>query len=519
MPFHLALELMAQAAQPHFAGQVLTAVSKARAIDWLLLEEEKLPVRIVVQPQATAGESLVSLYKNHPSRPGGEQLALQAVMHFADAAPSAPAAAARIEPQEPGPCLLAGQEIYPKHMFHGPALQSVAALQQCGPESVTALLRNPAAGTVPPGGEKDRYLTAPFFLDGAGQVVGLWAARQLEQHFVVFPTSVERITFYGDAAQSPPSLICRAEPRRQEDATILSDFRLYAPDGTLFADLTGLRHRRIIMPEIMHHFRGSREVLLSTPWELPVAAASPADHPACSLLRSELVDLAGSDGEVLLAVLAHIILSRRERRHWYEMQAAAKRRREWLLGRLVAKETIRRLLRKMGREDVWSADIEIVPDKNGRPEVAGSWLPEGGCRLAFSVSHTDHAFAALAACLPGDGAVGLDMEEDGREPDEAFLAFSFTDEERKIIAGDRITALRCWCAKEAAAKALGFGLPGGPRDLMITGYEERTGAVSLRPSGVLAGEYGQETDGEVRAFTGLADGLVAAVAVAAGRGA
>jgi hypothetical protein len=52
---------------------------------------------------------------------------------------------------------------------------------------------------------------------------------------------------------------------------------------------------------------------------------------------------------------------------------------------------------------------------------------------------------------------------------------------------------------------------------MITGYEERTGAVSLRPSGVLGREHGAEMAGELRAFTGLADGLVVAVAVTAGR--
>jgi len=46
--------------------------------------------------------------------------------------------------------------------------------------------------------------------------------------------------------------------------------------------------------------------------------------------------------------------------------------------------------------------------------------------------------------------------------------------------------LRLWCAKEAVAKALGLGLVGGPRGLVVEQLDPASGSVQLRLSGEMA---------------------------------
>ncbi|MCK5545552.1 MAG: polyketide synthase dehydratase domain-containing protein [Desulfobulbaceae bacterium] len=513
MPFNMGLELMAQAAGQLFADKVLITIRKARAHSWLLLEQEKLTFRIVVHPQPTPFEARVSLYKIPSSSEEKEQLTLEAVMLFADTYPSPPPI--KFVPKEGGDaCLMTREEIYPKHMFHGPTFQSIAAFQQCGRHSAQAILEIPETNLFQPL-QKAPFLTEPVLIDGAGQVVGLWAAYHLDERFVVFPAGMEKISFFGDATQNSSPFTCQAETRLQGDSTILSQMNLFSRDGTLFAEIKGLQHRRIIMPEIIHRFRGNRKVFLSSSWNLPIQQGSPsADSMTCCRLQNDLVDLSGSDRDVLLAVMAHIILSRNERHQWRGMNGTDKRRKEWLLGRLVGKEAIRRLLGKQG-EDIWPADIEIVPDKYGKPEVQGKWLEEG-CRPSLSLSHTGNTVVALAACLPPKGSVGIDIEK-VHELNEEFMAFSFSANERKIVANDQEKALRCWCAKEAAAKAVGFGLPGGPQDMIVKTCDDQTGEVKLENSGLLAKKYGAQICKEVKAFTLMDGDIIVATAVIEGK--
>ena len=69
-------------------------------------------------------------------------------------------------------------------------------------------------------------------------------------------------------------------------------------------------------------------------------------------------------------LLADLILSPGEREHWASMRGVEKRRREWLLGRCVAKEAVRALLERNLDLHLSPAEIEIVPDPYGRPLVS-----------------------------------------------------------------------------------------------------------------------------------------------------
>jgi phosphopantetheine--protein transferase-like protein len=99
---------------------------------------------------------------------------------------------------------------------------------------------------------------------------------------------------------------------------------------------------------------------------------------------------------------------------------------------------------------------------------------------------------ALAALDP-DAPVGVDVEPIV-ERDPSFEAAAFTSGERTLL--DRWSGpsraewtARFWCAKEAAAKASGLGLAGGPASAEILLVHEETGAIDVHLAPELAAAW------------------------------
>ena len=125
------------------------------------------------------------------------------------------------------------------------------------------------------------------------------------------------------------------------------------------------------------------------------------------------------------------------------------RRREWRLGRWVAKRAVAAVLQSDG--------IEVVAAEDGAPEA----LVNGQAALVtISISHR----AGLAACVVGGPgmAVGCDVELVEPHP-EALTRRFFTSSERAMldrlgnVSRDVAVAL-VWSAKESTVKALRLGL-------------------------------------------------------------
>ena len=174
---------------------------------------------------------------------------------------------------------------------------------------------------------------------------------------------------------------------------------------------------------------------------------------------------------------------------WNGLRMPETRRIEWLLGRAVAKDAVRAFLRERTNLLLEPADVEILPDANGRPTVQGNWAAALDAVPVVSVSHT----GGIAVAIAGDqllvAGVGVDIETIGRMS-EAVEQIAFTAEELALIAGHRAASedwsLRLWCAKEAAAKATGLGMLGGPRTLVVQEMDATSGVVRLRLAGELA---------------------------------
>ncbi len=134
-------------------------------------------------------------------------------------------------------------------------------------------------------------------------------------------------------------------------------------------------------------------------------------------------------------------------------RAVAKRRDDFLRGRMVAKQLLAAIV-----PGATATDFEILPDDRGVPQVerAGG----EGVGLSLSISHTTGVAAAAAVELPA--TVGIDVERWMSNP-ELIIGDYFTSEEQALLEplqGEayvrRATAI--WSAKEAVSKAVGEGL-------------------------------------------------------------
>lgn len=140
----------------------------------------------------------------------------------------------------------------------------------------------------------------------------------------------------------------------------------------------------------------------------------------------------------------------------YAALTVPKRRGDWLLGRITAKQLVQSYLNNMSGQIPALGRIAIAADADGAPFALldGARLP-----LSLSISHS-HATAFCALCDEPGIAIGADIEfVERRVP--AFVRDFFTEREQAWAAASvepDLAATLLWSAKEAVLKALREGL-------------------------------------------------------------
>jgi phosphopantetheinyl transferase len=131
---------------------------------------------------------------------------------------------------------------------------------------------------------------------------------------------------------------------------------------------------------------------------------------------------------------------------------------------------------------VGPGDIEIVADEHGQPWARGMWEQQAPAPL-ISLTHAEGSALAIAVSRSYATGVGIDLQRIVPR-DADFDAVAFSAGERALLgsadsAGCDERRTRLWCAKEAAAKALGIGLVDGPHSVVVTEWNDQTGMAAL----------------------------------------
>jgi phosphopantetheinyl transferase len=520
----MSVELMAEAAALLLPGLVPIGARNVRAHRWIIVEEAGCELTLAARRDGEGREVLVRLLEGDAS--GARTLSAEGTIVFGARHEAPPAAGAPPAPlRAPRPHRVAPEAYYRREvMYHGPAFQSVALVERCGDDGVDALLRIPPPSRLFPSGSASRLLLDPVLLDAAGQAVGFWTADRLERGFATFPVGFESLTLHRPPSAVEQPVRCHARSRLLDGDRIRSDLDFVDASGRVALRLVGWEDARFDFPRSFVRFvLAPRDVVLGAPW--PAAAVPVPDGASLRCTRLDPLPDGVFAGGLWPSAVARIVLTPRERDVWRALTGGDRRRRDWLMGRLAAKDAVRTFLAEHRRVALCPGDIEIVADEHGRPMVDAALGDRFGCRLHLSITHAGGTAAAAVAEGEGEGegegivGIGIDIEPLGRRHDGLDRA-AFLDEERAFLdalAADRRAewSLRLWCAKEAVAKALGRGLAGIPSSLPVREVDEARGLVvlSVERGGELARLVPALAGRRIRALTGRDGDLMFASAV------
>jgi len=419
VPMTMEVMLVREAVEEALPGQKVIEVGQIQAYNWLAVSEPLTVELTLTAVDATRIDvEILGYFK--------ARVTVAADYPAADL----PTPAALQQPRETA---VSAADLYREGwMFHGPAYQGVAAFTAIGDNGIDGQLRVPVGKGA--------------LLDNMGQLAGYWVMEQ-PQDCLAMPIGVDRIRFF--APDPLPGELTTAQIRiTQLDAlNCITTHQLRNAQGQLAVAIEGWRTRRYQMDKAF--WVASRK--------LSHHEASQRVPPNVALFEDRY------DTAILRDYLSRRYLTTSERAVYDGL--SPRRRRQWLAGRVAAKDAVRAWLREhRGIAAIWPQEFAIVNDEAGAPELRSNvtaTLPAG---LHLSLAHK----GTLAVAIVGTQPVGIDLEK--IEPREAgFLALTFTEAELALLGGPDAPAehTRGWVAKEVAAKARGTGLQGRLHDFVI----------------------------------------------------
>jgi phosphopantetheinyl transferase (holo-ACP synthase) len=371
---------------------------------------------------------------------------------------------------------------YRRNFFHGPRYQGINRIISWSDQGVEAEVSALAGPPFFSGDGVEKFMLPVTALDCAGQLSAWWLHQAWGRgDFGIYPFALERYRQHRPLWSGHTPLRCQLKAVF-ENGVLEGSLRLSDGEGHLLAGLEGYRLRYVqYSPRMQALFvRPADHAALSRPWL--------QDQAGLVVRRVDDLDwdfLSTGQG-IWQRMLANLYLSREEREEFYTMSQNGPRRAQWLLGRLAAKEAAGIWLENKGIIRPAPADLRVAGDENGRPELRWAVPDEDRSLPRITISHC--GTVAVAAAGEPEHALGLDYENAAVSKPGPWLREAFTQAELSLAkSGDDQELLALWCAKEAAAKALGLGLRGGPTAFRITTWDAGSGRARVKsPDGELA---------------------------------
>jgi len=444
MPFVTTMELIAEAASYWATDNLLvTKLKDIRGHKWIALDQESLRLLIVAKKENNQTIKIqVFTDQVHPTHIVAEGTAILSE-HYA-LPPELQISEMKCK-ENP---IWDAKDFNETCLFHGPSFTSMESLIDVGDTGIVLELKNPSQQQFLAHKETTHFKTPGAILDASGQMVAYWLVEQGETHFGSFPFYVASFELYDHPRLAEGQKIKCAASFEKNNDILIGDYQFYDQDKVLFS-IEGLHSKYYDFPkEFLNclYWEGRGSYLsqpLSIDTNLPVQLRRIADIPNGFLDQG---------GAIWLRALAHIMLSKEEKDTWYALSDKGTRRKEWLLGRVVAKEAVRSYADQYYSLILSPRDIEVIPSALGKPMIICDALAKKNALPDISISHS--LTTAIAAVVPKGMTVGIDLELIHKKEESYNVGLVFDQEEKELLQGRSL--LPFFCAKEAAAKSLGI---------------------------------------------------------------
>ncbi|GAB1694538.1 beta-ketoacyl synthase N-terminal-like domain-containing protein [Krasilnikovia sp. M28-CT-15] len=418
VPATTVVQHMMDAAEQAAPGLRAVAVRDARFNRWLIAAP---PQRVDITVRRAGPDQLTVVFGGYA----------RATIEMAVQYPQPPEAPWTHDPGTERPPTISADQMYAERlMFHGPKFQGVTAVYALGDMHV----RGQVTAPVPPGA----------LLDNALQLIGNWLITTQPMRTVALPVGLRHVRFFGPPPAPGTAFDCVARVRSITDGELIADTQLSA-GGRVWAQIDGATDRRF-------DSHPTARACERFPEKYPMSQRRPEGW---TLVFDAWTDL------VTRGMAARGILGGDAAAEYERMPGA--RRKQWMLGRIAAKDAVRFRQWDAGHTDVYPIELTVRNEPSGRPYVdlrPGRGFVPG----VVSIAHTQEVGVAIAG--PPGAEVGIDVVEIAPR-DDATLKYALTDAERAQLGTDTDVA-RVWAAKEAVGKALGTGLDGAPRRFAVS---------------------------------------------------
>lgn len=495
MPMTFILEMMAETATQMFPGKVARAIGDIVLMRWLAIEDEPgtVEMRAKVQPAPAGHKSATGPANTSPeiqirvevrdlgtaSSPRNEpqQLAAVGTVVLADDYLPAPQARRAVSDQAV-PCKVTVADAY-KSLFHGPLFQGIVSLDLIDDQGIEATIQVQPRRGLFTSDPNPNFLLDPVTIDIGLHPAASWHVAQPDQNGrILLPCAMERIELYGPRPPEHTMMRARAWIISASQRQFTQSGEISTIDGRVWCRLHHLKCWRFYLPFGEVNFNGPKDqYFISQPWR-PWNSADDANELAAAAAGGSVFDRQdvgeSADRQLVRAAptpdmnqpglqiaAARVTLSPDELRQ-FNLQSPGDERTDWFVARVTAKEAVRILWRRMHGVRLYTADVEVALDEQGRFRCS----PRGEARPSdfpsVAVATAAGEFTALATTT-GTAGVGLvRVDKRGALPKAAPDAQPLlSDAERKLARqAAKLHKLdgaeaRLLAARQAVASAVG----------------------------------------------------------------
>lgn len=486
LPLMVALEIMSEGASLLFPDMSLKRILELRAYKRICCNETEQEFQLELKYES---ENLINARILRHCANGGEleaeaEVLLSSQLEFAPHLSPPPEAGAKgkdADLEEWRQSRLSPDSLYGEEsMFHGPRMQSVLSIDRVGKRQIE--------GRLSPSSYADWFsslsnkqfpeancLVDPLLLDNASQFVLYQMFEAQMPVTALLPFHIESIEFF-EGFQNLHEISCNlngsANLRSMSLKGTLADIEIRLADTETLIKIKRISSRAIVLSERIKDFVHDPGKYLSSQIKI-------AELDSSIVMRLDLEEL--PEDETTLDWFSDYVLCFEEKKEWQSLRKE-KRRRQWLAGRIAAKEAARLLIQREFALELKAADLLIEKSAQGIAQISVpayelTWIPQ------ISIAHCRTSAAAVAERPRQERLAGIDLENiDERE--DGFEVLALTKSEQNWLKeqgskdrNEQICIL--WTAKEAASKACGTGLRNNPKNFELRAREsENTNLIS-----------------------------------------